>query len=159
MQKLYSQPLALWVFLLPIVLVKAEAWLKHNGFPDGFNGSKDTEALLNMQQIFALQHAMGSEHDKRGYAKEAVTLIWQFHGLVVHVPADHVHMVLEMQPCIKMAWKLWESDKLTNYILSWKYITSQITVANSADSTNTMDVVRSMLMKYVNKVSLQRLVA
>ena len=115
--------------------------------------------MLNMEQITALQDAMGFEHDDRGCAREAVTLIWQFHGQVVHVPAGHVHMVLNLQPCIKMAWELWESEKLTNYILSWKYITSQITVANSADYTNTVGVVRKMLVEHVNKLSLQRLVA
>ena len=150
MQGLWTCSLALWVFLLPTILPKAEAWLKSHGFEAGFQaGGK--EAKLDEEEILALQQDMGYEHDKDTGSQTAnVVLIYQAHGEVVHVPSGYMHMVLNLQPCIKMAWEHWRGENLFDYILSWKFISSQFTTAsNSLDYTNTVGVIRNLLVKHM----------
>ena len=150
MQGLWTCSLALWVFLLPTILPKAEAWLKSHGFEAGFQaGGK--EAKLDEEEILALQQDMGYEHDKDTGSQTAnVVLIYQAHGEVVHVPSGYMHMVLNLQPCIKMAWEHWRGGNLFDYILSWKFISSQFTTAsNSLDYTNAVGVIRNLLVKHM----------
>ena len=157
MQGLHRRALALWVFLSPTILVKAEAWLKSHGFPQGFRGSDEAKQKLTIEEIVRLQHDLGYELDEAtGYQRPAVTLLWQHHGQVVHVPAGHMHMVVNLQPCIKMAWEYWKDDKLVNYILAWKFISSQMTRgSNSLDYFNTQGVVGNLLTEHMTKQLLQ----
>lgn len=109
--------LAIWVFLDPIILVKADAWLRENGYKNGFAG----KVTLNVQQITKLQQDMGTD-GQTGLAY--VRVLRQGHGDMVHVPAGWMHMVINLRACLKMAWAVYMPQHFLNYVLSWQHIAS-----------------------------------
>lgn len=118
-----ADPLAVWVFLRPAVLRRAEAWLKGNikGFQPGF---RQSATVLKLNQMYQLQKAMGvDENTGQAY----VQIVMQFHGCILHVPAGWVHCVLNMEACAKLAWEVYKEKHMLNYVLSWQYVARQFT--------------------------------
>lgn len=103
--------LAVWVFLHPNILGKAEIWLRDNGFKKSFA----EKVSLDMQQISRLQKDMGTE-GQTGLAY--VCVIKQGHGDMVHVAAGWMHLVINLRLCAKMAWEIYKPEHCLNYVLS-----------------------------------------
>lgn len=145
LQVLRTDTLAVWAFLPPTVLREAEAWLKRHGLQQGFAEG----AHLNLQQLRQLQFDMGD--DAKGVA--LVQFVYQCHGMRVHVPAGWMHAVVNVRPCIKLAWQVYNRHHLLDYVLSWQYIGSQFThVSNAPDYMNVMRVVSKLVMKHMSVV-------
>ena len=134
--------LALWVFLHPTILRRVNVWLQAHGFKDGLAGAS---ARLKKQQLQKLREDMGMIP---GTSTPYVAIVKQGHGEMVHVPAGWVHQVINMRPCIKMAWDVYQPKHLLNYVLSQQYVASQITsTSNSADDMSVMRIIENLVVE------------
>ncbi len=83
-----------------------------------------------------------------GTSTPYVAIVKQGHGEMVHVPAGWVHQVINMRPCIKMAWDVYQPKHLLNYVLSQQYVASQITsTSNTADYMSVMCVIKNLAVE------------
>ena len=136
MQLSEGDVLAVWVFLHPTIVKKANEWLLARKFKKGFAGQS---VLLTYTQAQQLQADMGADEETD---LAYVRIVKQGHGDLVHVPAGWLHQVHNVRACIKMAFEKCEPERLLNYVLSWQYIAARYTTSsNSADYMAIMAVI------------------
>ena len=90
---------------------------------DGLKG----RVLLKHQRVQDLKMhlaEMGLAHDSKG--RDTVQILYQRHGDMMHVPAGWPHQVVNLKPCVKMAWDFFTSANMSRYALSWLYISKQM---------------------------------
>jgi hypothetical protein len=129
--------LALWPWCSPLKALELETWIIETlGVPEGFNpvGGARQLALAKMQA--ALQGngpkswarfvaSLGQDEQGRPYAG----IIEQHAGHSVKVPPVALHMVFNVQACIKVAWDFYDVPNLHHYIQGWKQVNSRFFTA------------------------------
>ena len=59
-------------------------------------------------------------YDSEGRA--TVQVLYQHNGDMVHVPAGWPHQLLNLKPCVKLAWDYYDPVSMARYARSWLYI-------------------------------------
>lgn len=136
MQADLHKVLAVWIFLHPTIAMKALAWLRINGYPNGFETTGKVH--LSKQEIQDLdEHLVVDEHGRQ--------YLEQRHGQLVEVPPGWIHQVTNLLECIKMAWDVYELAHVPDYVASWHHISSQVTCSNSEDYMSCRLLIHSAL--------------
>jgi len=139
MQADLHKVLAVWIFLHPTTAMKALAWLRINGYPNGFETIGKVH--LSEQEIQALDEHLGVDEHGRQY----LVRLEQRHGQLVEVPPGWIHQVTNLVECIKMAWDVYELAHVPDYVASWHHISSQVTCSNSEDYMSCRLLIHSAL--------------
>lgn len=122
------QPLALWVFVHPSAAAAAGAWLATN--VEALAGGFQTEnpPRLELKHAVAMQQVLGSAAD----GTWLVRLVYQHAGDMVVVPAGWIHTVVNVQPCVKLAFDIYRASHFPAYLQSWRQVASVVTGASNA---------------------------
>ena len=110
-----KKPLAVWLFIRPDSITMCNDVLKLHGFDNGFE-SRDV-SRLDEDSIWRV-HDQINAHDTVGIARAIV--VQQYHGMRLHVMPGWGHYVLNLQPCVKLAWDVVHADRLHLYAANWK---------------------------------------
>ncbi|DBA96115.1 TPA: hypothetical protein ACH3X1_015671 [Trebouxia sp. C0004] len=131
--------LAVWIFLHPSIAMKALAWLRINGYPNGFETIGKVH--LSEQEVQALDEHLGVDEHGRQY----LVRLEQRHGQLVEIPPGWIHQVTNLVECLKMAWDVYELAHVPDYVASWHHISSQVTCSNSEDYMSCRLLIHSAL--------------
>jgi hypothetical protein len=122
---------AVWVFIHPLMLGVADAWLreqKHSigqgtkrreiaSYPNGF--ASDIRVHLEGEQLQAFRDHLEAHKESHKAAigvENATVVLHQHAGDMVHVPVGWVHQVTNLSPCVKVAWDLYIPHHTHMYI-------------------------------------------
>lgn len=119
--------LAVWVFINPLVLHLADAWVKLHvltrkrvrgrfnmvpRWPEGFASSADHRVhLIGADLDSFLAYMRGLEG-----VVNPVVVVEQKAGQMVCVPAGWAHQVTNQATCLKVAWDYYDAVHLHNYV-------------------------------------------
>lgn len=107
--------LAVWVFISPSAVTKADEWLRGSGFPSGF--ATPGRVRLDDDRIAALKGYLGPSD---------IVIIEQRAGGRVYVPPGWVHQVSNLRPCLKLAWDLLDICHLPQYAMLQRRIAAPV---------------------------------
>lgn len=107
-----DKPLAVWFFIRPQFI---DAYHAFKGGNNTFQQAKGHLPKYTYEQVKA-----ELDEFKNEVGAEAVVEVKQYAGQIVYVAPGWLHTVLNLQPCIKMAWDYQEVQNLPLYIRSWK---------------------------------------
>ena len=143
--------LAVWVFINPLMLEVADAWVKaivptkrkrdiavqEPCWPDGFASPANNRVHLKGEVLKTFNEYMQKEGDKRNIVNPVV-VVEQGSGQMVHVPAGWAHQVTNFSPNLKVAWDFYDANNMHKYVqlqsLASKYF--QGSMAKDYMSTN-----------------------
>jgi hypothetical protein len=149
-QRQYPEAAAVWVCVSPAYGPQLSTFLEGLGYDGGLeyfftaNGTWTAPGVAAVKQ-FALDCG---NNDAKGYAN--VQIIQQKAGGMVTIPPGWYHWVLNLRPCIKVAWDPIDPAMLHEYILVWRDIVcGQIGKAMNADYTSTLSVLAEAITELV----------
>ena len=146
-QEAYPRAWAVWVLVSPEAGEALHEFLVAQGYKAGLsfsfkdNTSKWKAPSLEVVQAFEEKCGPGSN----GLSK--VQIVAQESGTLVTVPPGWFHWVLNLRPCIKVAWDPTDPTLLHKYILVWRDIVSgQIGPGMPTDYTNTLSALSQAIL-------------
>ena len=138
---------AVWVLVSPEAGEALHEFLVAQGYKGGLsfpfkdNTSKWKAPSLEVVQAFEEKCGPGSN----GLSK--VQIVAQEAGTLVTVPPGWFHWVLNLRPCIKVAWDPTDPTLLHKYVLVWRDIVSgQIGPGMPTDYTNTLSALSQAIL-------------
>ena len=116
-----GDPLAEWTFFNP------SSWSMSTSSYGNYRAtlaSSEGEAIRRLasrvQDLKKLLASKNLAYDSEGRA--TVQVLHQHNGAMVHVPAGWPHQVLNLKPCVKLAWDCYDPVNMARYAQSWLYI-------------------------------------
>lgn len=117
--------LAVWVFINPLCVGEADAWIKGtiktskrkhsqstqpSRWPEGFASSADNRVHLkggDLERFLEYMRSLATPNP--------VVILEQKPGQLVHVPPGWVHQVTNMSPNVKVAWDYYDASNMHKY--------------------------------------------
>lgn len=117
----HSGALALWCFVYPEALDAVDEWLKKmQKWPLGLR----EDAVLPPARLQTMAAWVVRKYPS---LKGRVQLIEQHAGQMITVPPGVVHCVVNLQPCVKIAWDYIVPDHLPLYLRCWSELARRTT--------------------------------
>ncbi|DBB04538.1 TPA: hypothetical protein ACH3X1_012620 [Trebouxia sp. C0004] len=118
--------LAEWTFFNPSIVEHVNEFTQqlqsNTGQCHGTDGLKG-QVLLSPKRVQELKMLLASKNLAYDSEERAnVQVLYQHNGDMVHVPAGWPHQVLNLKPCVKLAWDYHDPVNMAQYALSWLYI-------------------------------------
>ncbi len=99
---------AAWLFIAPRAAAPTDLWLRDRGHVNGLAGNP----RLGEEEVAALKLALAG----LGLGDGCVVEVQQRAGDMVHVPPGWIHQVVNMRPCLKLAWDFADLTRMHLYI-------------------------------------------
>ena len=99
-------------YLTPIVKALLAICKCYKGRESGWIDADNVTEVLGLQEPCM--------YDSEGRA--TVQVLYQHNGDMVHVPNGWPHQLLNLKPCVKLAWDYYDPVNMARYALSWLYI-------------------------------------
>lgn len=113
-----SKPVAEWLFIAPSAIHEADKYLRDHVHEDGLMlESRIHLSGKDFKDFVAFMNQNGADR---------VRIVKQFAGTLVHVPPGWVHQVTNLQPCLKLAWDVYERANYGAYALLQQRIASPL---------------------------------
>ena len=136
-----------WVLVSPEGGPELDAFLVEQGYEGGLKFPfKDDTSSWKAPSLEAVQAFEGKcGRARNGHSK--VQIIAQEAGTLVSIPLGWYHWVLNLRPCMKVAWDPTDPTLLHQYLLVWRDIISgQVGPAMPADYACTMSALMQAVL-------------
>jgi hypothetical protein len=139
--------LAVWVFINPLLVGFADAWVKGNldDCPAGFESYPDENRVHLKDDDLARFMAYMAEVGQKESVQNPVVKLEQRPGQLVHFAAGWVHQVTNVRPNVKVAWDMYDANNLHQYVELQHKIASKYFKGAMADDYMSVNMVLGTL--------------
>ena len=148
--------LAVWVFINPLLVGEADAWIKGtiktskrkhrqstqvSRWPDGFASSAEDRVHLkggDLERFMEYMHTLSTPNP--------VVILEQKPGQLVHVPPGWVHQVTNMSPNVKVAWDYYDASNMHKYVELQHKLASRYFKGSMARDYMSFNMIMSVLV-------------
>lgn len=149
--------LAVWVFINPLLVGEADAWIKgtiktskrkhsqstqvSSRWPEGFASSAEDRVHLkgdDLERFVEYMHSFATPNP--------VVMLEQKPGQLVHVPPGWVHQVTNMSPNVKVAWDYYDANNMHKYVELQHKLASRYFKGSMARDYMSFNMIMSVLV-------------
>ena len=148
--------LAVWVFINPLCVGEADAWIKEtiktskrkhsqstqvSRWPAGFASSAEDRVHLkgvDLERFLEYMHSLATPNP--------VVVLEQKPGQLVHVPSGWVHQVINMSPNVKVAWDYYDASNMHKYVELQHKLASRYFKGSMAGDYMSFNMIMSVLV-------------